>query len=75
MRSGEGEVRNLTSAPHFSCIYAEKVRDGAETLGVTGFRAIFRKTGAEKVRGKKVREKVRRCEGSAECQLACTLLA
>jgi len=43
VRSGEEEMRNLVSAPHFSCIYAEKVREGAETLGMTGFGAILLK--------------------------------
>jgi len=43
VRSGEGEMRKLIPAPHFSCIYAEKVREGAETPGVTGFGAIFSK--------------------------------
>jgi len=53
VRSGEERVRELTSAPHFSYIYAEKVREGAENPDMTVFGAISLKTGAEKVRGKK----------------------
>lgn len=60
MRSGEEEMRNLVSAPHFSCIYAEKVREGAETLGMTGFGAILLKNRCGKSEEQKVREKVRR---------------
>lgn len=35
VRSGEGEMRNLISAPHFSCIYAEKVREARSVSLIT----------------------------------------
>lgn len=60
MRSGEEGVRKLTSAPHFSCIYTEKVREGVETPDMTGFGAIFPKNRCGKSEEQKVRDKVRR---------------